>query len=41
MDAELLHGYKELDEGNQMLKDLEEIAQEALAKDLGLISIGD
>lgn len=41
LDAELLHGYKELDEGNQMLKDLEEIAQEALAKDLGLISIGD
>lgn len=41
LDNELLHGYEEPDEGNQMLKDLLELAQKALLKDLGLISIGD
>ena len=37
----LLCDYDEPDEGNQMLKDLVELAQKALLKDLGLISIGD
>lgn len=41
LDNKLLHDYEEPDEGNQMLKDLVELAQKALSKDLGLISIGD
>lgn len=41
LDNKLLCDYDEPDEGNQMLKDLVELAQKALLKDLGLISIGD
>lgn len=41
LDNKLLHGYEEPDEGNLMLKDLVELAQKALSKDLGLIAIGD
>lgn len=41
IDNKLLYGYVDLDEGNQMLKGLEELAKKALLKDLGLISIGD
>lgn len=41
LDNKLLYDYDEPDEGNQMLKDLVELAQKALLKDLGLISIGD
>lgn len=41
LNNKLLHGYDEPDEGNQMLKDLMELAQKALLKDVGLISIGD
>jgi len=41
LDNKLLRDYDEPDEGNQMLKDLMELAQKALLKDLGLISIGD
>ena len=33
--------YEEPDEGNQMLRDLVEIAQKARSKDFGLVSIGD
>lgn len=36
-----LYNYAELDEGNQMLKDLVEFASKALLKDLGLISVRD
>ncbi|MDE7333388.1 MAG: hypothetical protein K2O16_14380 [Lachnospiraceae bacterium] len=41
LDASLLQDYKESDDGNQMLQDLVEIAQKAIARDLGLVSIGD
>ena len=41
LNNKLLYDYDEPDEGNQMLKDLVELAQKALLKDLGLISIGD
>ena len=41
LDTSLLQTYEEPDEGNQMLKDLVEIAQEARSKGLGLVSIGD
>ena len=41
LDNKLLYDYDEPDEGNQMLKDLVELAQKALLKKLGLISIGD
>ena len=41
LDNKLLYDYDEPDEGNQMLKDFVELAQKALLKDLGLISIGD
>ena len=41
LDNKLLYDYGEPDEGNQMLKDFVELAQKALLKDLGLISIGD
>lgn len=41
LDNKLLFDYDEPDEGNQMLKDLVELAQKALLNDLGLISIGD
>ena len=41
IDTSLLQTYEEPDEGNQMLKDLVEIAKKALSRDLGLVSIGD
>lgn len=41
LDTSLLQNYEEPDEGNQMLKDLVEIAQKAQSRDLGLVSIGD
>lgn len=41
LDASLLRGYAESDEGNQMLRNLAEIAKKAMSRDLGLISIGD
>ncbi len=41
LDASLLQNYEELEEGNQMLQDLVEIAQKAISRGLGLISIGD
>ena len=41
LNAELLQDYKEPDEGNQMLQDLVEIAQKAISKKLGLVSVGD
>ena len=41
LDTSLLQDYEEPDEGNQMLKDLVEIAQKAQSRDLGLVSIGD
>ncbi len=37
----LLESYDKPDEGNRMLMDLINIAQKALKKNLGLISIGD
>ena len=41
LDASLLQNYEELEEGNQMLQDLVEIAQKAISRGVGLISIGD
>ena len=41
LDLSLLENYKEYDEGNQMLKELLEIAESAIKKNIGLISIGD
>lgn len=41
LDASLLQNYKESEEGNQTLRDLVEIAKEAMSKDMGLVSIGD
>ena len=41
LDNELLRGYEERDEGNQALKALLELAQKALLRGLGLISVGD
>ena len=41
LDSTLLLNYEEPDEGRQMLQDLLEIAQKAVARDLGLVSIGD
>lgn len=41
LDTSLLRNYEEPDEGNQMLKDLVEIAQKAQSRDLGLVSMGD
>lgn len=41
LGASLLQSYEELDEGNQMLQDLVEIAQKAMSEGVGLISIGD
>ena len=37
----LLESYEKQDEGNRMLTDLINIAQKALKKGLGLVSIGD
>lgn len=41
LDTSLLQAYEDAAEGNKMLKDLVEIAQKALSRDLGLVSIGD
>ncbi len=41
LDTSLIQNYEEPDEGNQMLKNLVQIAQEAQSRNLGLISIGD
>lgn len=41
IDRSLLEGYREQEEGGEMLHNLLKIAQKALQKDLGLISIGD
>ena len=41
LDATLLQNYEKPNEGNQMLQDLVEIAQKAMSRDLGLVSIGD
>ena len=41
LNTSLLQTYEEPDEGNQMLKDLVEIAKKAQSRDLGLVSIGD
>lgn len=41
LNAELLQNYEEPDEGSQMLQDLIEIAQKAMSKNLGLVSVGD
>lgn len=41
LDMSLIEDYKERDEGKEMLYNLLEIAQKALKKDLGLVSIGD
>lgn len=41
LNAALLQGYEDPDEGNQMLRDLLHIAQMALSKNSGLVSIGD
>ncbi len=41
LDNELLRGYEEPDEGNHMLKALLELAQKALLRGMGLISVGD
>ncbi len=41
LDTSLLQNYGETDEGNQMLRDLIEITQKAMSRDLGLVSIGD
>lgn len=41
LDNKLLYDYDEPNKGNQMLKDLAELAQKALLKGLGLISVGD
>lgn len=41
LNAELLHEYEEREEGKQMLQGLVEIAQKAISKNLGLVSIGD
>ena len=41
LNTSLLQTYEEPDEGNQMLKDLVEIAQKAQSRNLGLVSIGD
>lgn len=41
LNAELLQDYEEPNEGNQMLQDLVEIAEKAMSKNFGLVSIGD
>lgn len=41
LDASLLQNYEKSEEGNQTLRDLVEIAKEAMSKDMGLVSIGD
>ena len=41
LGASLLQDYEEPDEGNQMLQDLVEIAQKAMSRNIGLVSIGD
>ena len=41
LHTSLIQNYEEPDEGNQMLKNLVQIAQEAQSRNLGLISIGN
>ncbi|WP_077609163.1 hypothetical protein [Clostridium sp. Marseille-P2415] len=41
LDLSLLEDYEEYDEGNQMLKELLKLAECAIKKGKGLISIGD
>ncbi len=41
LDASLLQNYQDLEEGEQMLKNLIEISQKAITENSGLISIGD
>lgn len=41
LNSSLLHGYNDELEGIEMLKNLMEIAKEALGRDTGLVSIGD
>ncbi len=41
MDTSLLQSYREAEEGKQMLHSLVEIAQKAMERGMGLISIGD
>lgn len=41
LDKSLLQNYEELEEGYQMLQDLATIAQKAVSRGVGLISIGD
>ena len=40
-EESLLRNYAEPDEGNHMLQDFTELAHKAIARGLGLISIGD
>lgn len=41
LDTSLLQTYDAMEEGTQMLQALIDIAQKAISRDLGLISIGD
>lgn len=41
IESSLLHGYYDESEGTQMLNNLIEIAQDALRRNMGLVSIGD
>lgn len=41
LNTSLLQKYEEMEEGYQMLQGLIDIAQEAISRGLGLISIGD
>ena len=41
LKTSLLKDYKEAEEGGQMLRNLLKIAQKAIARDIGLVSIGD
>lgn len=41
IDTALLEGYEEQEEGTEMLRNLIEIAQAAIQKNMGLVSIGD
>ena len=41
LDSAVLEGYKDEREGIQMINDLIELGQEALGRDMGLVSIGD
>ena len=41
LETSLLKDYKEKAEGDQMLRNLLKVAQEAIARNIGLVSIGD